>query len=73
VALQTAAAGAAAMGLPFIVVDAAFVLPGAVSVRVLATDRPPGADEGEARGTPDAADESSSDHLTGRSIKRPTF
>jgi hypothetical protein len=40
-ALQRAAAGAQAMGLPFIMVDAAFVLPGAVTVRVVATDTPP--------------------------------
>ena len=72
VALQTAAAGAAAMGLPFIVVDAAFVLPGAVTVRVLATDQPPAGAEGETGETPDA-DDSVTERLKARQITRPTF
>jgi hypothetical protein len=73
-ALQTAAAGAAAMGLPFIVVDAAYVLPDGVTVRVLATDQPPAGDEEEPRRTPGAKEEALRDlENAPKRITRPTF
>ncbi|MBP1779158.1 MAG: hypothetical protein H6Q86_5169 [candidate division NC10 bacterium] len=67
-AVQTAVAGAAAMGLPWVQISRALVLDDAVAVQILATDEDPEADAG--KDAPDPENESDADSLapTARSL-----
>ena len=67
-AVQTAVAGAAAMGLPWVQISRALVLDDAVAVQILATDEDPELDTGEDAPDPESRSEADGPSATARSL-----